>query len=72
MSKGISNLQIEKAFKELNDQDMDENFVGVFQANHMNRLIDYKMMISQKKKKKGKYLFIIANTHSSDKDSTYL
>ena len=52
MSKGISNLQIEKAFKELNDQDMDENFVGVFQANHMNRLIDYKMMISQKKKKK--------------------
>ena len=73
MSKGISNLQIEKAFKELNDQDMDENFVGVFQANHMNRFIDYKMMISQKKKKKkGKYLFIIANTHSSDKDSTYL
>ena len=30
MSNGISNLQIEKAFKELNDQDIDENFVGVF------------------------------------------
>ena len=72
MSKGISNLQIEKAFKELNDQDIDENFVGVFQANHMTRFIDYKIIISQKKKKKGKYLFIIANTHSSDKDSTYL
>ena len=54
MSKEISNLQIEKAFKELNDQDIDENFVGVFQANHMNRFIDYKIMISQKKKKKRK------------------
>ena len=30
MSNGISNLQIEKAFKELNDQDIDEDFVGVF------------------------------------------
>ena len=30
MSNEISNLQIEKAFKELNDQDIDENFVGVF------------------------------------------
>ena len=30
MSNGISNLQIEKAFKELNDQDIDEYFVGVF------------------------------------------
>ena len=51
MSKGISNLQIEKAFKELNDQDIDENFVGVFPTNHMNRFIDYKTMISKKKRK---------------------
>ena len=43
MSKGISNLQIEKAI------DIDENFVGVFPANHMNRFIDYKTMISEKK-----------------------
>ena len=40
MTKGISNLQIEKAFKELNDQDIDENFVGVFPANRLNRFID--------------------------------
>ena len=51
MSKGISNIEIEKAFKELNDQDIDGNFVGVFSANHMNRFIAYKTMISEKKRK---------------------
>ena len=49
MSKGISNLQIEKAFKELNDQDINENFVGLFPTNHMNRFIDYNTMFSEKK-----------------------
>ena len=68
MSKGISNLQIRKAFKEINDQDIDENSVGVFPANHMNRFIDYKTMISEKKEK---YPFIIANTDSSDKDGSH-
>ena len=68
MSKGISNLQIEKAFKELNDQDIDENFVGVFPANHMNSFIDYKTMISEKK---GKYPFITVKTDSSNKDGTH-
>ena len=67
MTKGISNLQIEKAFKELNDQDIDENFVGVFPANRMNRFIDYKTMISEKE---GKHPFIIVNTDSDDKDGT--
>ena len=65
MTQGISKLQIEKAFKELNDRDIDENFAGVFPANRINRLIDCKTMISAKK---GKYLFIIANTDSDDKD----
>ena len=59
---------MEKTFKELYNQDIDENFVGVFPANHMNRFIDYKTMISEKK---GKYPFIIANTDSSDKDGTH-
>ena len=67
-SKGILNQQTEKAFKELNDQDIDENFVGVFPVNHMNRFIDYKTMISEKKEK---YSFIIANTNSSNKDGTH-
>ena len=55
MTKGISNLQIEKAFKELNEQDIDENFVGVFPANRMNKFIDYKILISEKKRKVSPY-----------------
>ena len=50
MSKGISNIETEKTFKELNDQDIDGNFVRVFSANHVNRFIAYKTMISEKKK----------------------
>ena len=69
MAKGISNFQIEEALKDIDDPDINDNFVGVFPANQMNRFIDYKTMISEKKK--GKHLFIIANTDSSDKDGTH-
>ena len=68
MSKGISNFQIEKALKDIDDSDINYNFVGVFPANHMNRFIDYKTMISEKK---GKYPFIIRNIDSSDKNGTH-
>ena len=68
MSKGISNIQTEKAFRDLDDEDVNDNFVGVFPANHINRFIDYKTMILEKK---GKYSFIIANTDSSYKDGTH-
>ena len=68
MAEGISNCQIEKALKNIDDPDINGNFVGVFPANQMNRFIDYKTMISEKK---GKYAFIIANTDSSDKDGTH-
>ena len=68
MGRGISNVQIEKAFEKLNDEDINDNFVGVFPANRMNRFIDYKTMMLGKK---GKYPFIIANTDSSDKDGTH-
>ena len=67
MSKGISNFQKEKALKGIGDPDIENNFVGVFPANHINRFIDQKTMISEKK---GKYPFIIANTDSSDKNNT--
>ena len=68
MSEVISNFQIEQAFKNLNDPDTNDNFVGAFPANQMNIFIDYKSMKSEKK---GKYPFWIANTNSSDKNSTH-
>ena len=59
MSVGISNFQIEEAIKNIWDEDIENNFVGVFPSNHMNKFIDDKLMISEKK---GKYPLIIANT----------
>ena len=49
MSKGISNFQIGEALRNLNDPDINGNFVGAFADNHMNKFIDHKSMISQKK-----------------------
>ena len=54
MSKGISNFQIEDAIKNLEDINTMKNFVGVFSANHINRFIDFKSMVSEKP---GKYPF---------------
>ena len=64
MAKGISNFQIENVLKNMNDDDTDDNFVGVFPSNHMNKFIDHAAMISEKK---GTYLFVIANTDNSEK-----
>ena len=49
MSKGTSNSQIENALKNMNDKDIDDNFVGVFPSNHMNSFINHAAMISEKK-----------------------
>ena len=49
MSRGITNFQIENALKNLSDEDINDNFVGVFSANQMNRFINDKTMISEKK-----------------------
>ena len=64
MAKGISNFQIENALKNIKDDDIDENFVGVFPSNYMNKFIDHAAMISEKK---GKYPCVIANTDTSEK-----
>ena len=64
MAKGISNFQIENALKNVNDGDIDDNSVGVFPSNHMNKFIDHAAMMSEKKEK---YPFVIANTDSSEK-----
>ena len=48
MSKGTIHFQIE-TIKNINDQDLIDNFVRVFPANQMNRSINYKKMISEEK-----------------------
>ena len=68
MAKGISNIHIENTFRNLYYGDLNDNFVVVFPVNHIDRFIDYKTIILEKK---GKYPFIIANTDTSDKNGTH-
>ena len=68
MSNGISNFQIEEAFKNIGDKNINNNFLGVFLPNYINKLIDHKMMISEKKEK---HPFFKANTDSSSKQGTH-
>ena len=65
--EGISNFQIETAIKSIGDNDLLNNFVGVFPSNYMNRFIDHASMISSK----GKYPIIIVNTDSSEKPGVH-
>ena len=68
MSKGISDVQIEEAFRNIDGSDINNNFVGAFPSNHMNKFIDHKLIISEKK---GKKPFIRANTDHSSKRGTH-
>ena len=53
MTKGISNFQIEEektsSFKNIEDKDINNNFVGVFPWNYMNKFTDHAAMISEKR-----------------------
>ena len=65
--RGISNYQIEDAFKKIGDEDLLENFFGVFPSSYMNRFINHAVMLSDR----WKYPFIIANTDASDKPGVH-
>ena len=69
MSNGIRNFQIEEALKNIGDEDINNNFVGVFPSKNINKFINHKTIISGGKK--GKYPFLIANTDSSSKGGTH-
>ena len=62
-SGGISNYQIENTFKKMGDEDLLDNFVGVFLSDYMNKFISHAVMIEDG----GKFPFIIANTDASGK-----
>ena len=49
MSKGIINFQIENAIKDMDDEDVNNNFLGVFPTNHINKFINHAATISEKK-----------------------
>ena len=49
MFSGITNFQIEQDFKNIGDEDINNNFVALFPSNYMNKFIDHATQISGKK-----------------------
>ena len=41
MSGGISNEEVIKFFENVEDNNIKENFVGVFPSNHINKFISF-------------------------------
>ena len=68
MSGGISNEEVIKFFENVEDNDIKENFVGVFPSNYINKFISFHEMAKEKTKK---YPFIIINANRSDKPGTH-
>ena len=48
MSKGISNFEIEKKIKEINNEDINENFLGIFPSEKINKIFMFEKMILKK------------------------
>ena len=62
MQQGITNFEIEWVFSELNNEDLNENFLDVHPSCKVNKFIAFNRMM-----KGRKYPFLIANTDRSDK-----
>ena len=41
MSKGISNIEIKNLFKQINNDDLSENFLGVYPSDKINKFIRF-------------------------------
>ena len=65
---GISNDAVIHFIENQEDEDLKENFVGVFPSNYIIKFISFHEMAKEKTKK---YPFIIMNTDRSDKSDTH-
>ena len=64
---GISNETIVDFFEKEKDDDIKDNFVGVFPSNYITKFISFHEMMYLK----DKYPFVIMNTDRSDKKGTH-
>ena len=46
---GIFNFQVEDVIKKIGDEDLLDNFVGVFPSNYMRKFVNHSAMIDEKK-----------------------
>ena len=49
MSKGISNSQTESAFKNMEDEGINNDFMDIFPSNYLNKFNNHTAMMSQKR-----------------------
>lgn len=47
MSHGLSNVEIQRVFKDVKN-DLNENFLGVFPSDKINRFVMFEKMIPEK------------------------
>ena len=66
MSYGISNFEIERVFKEINNPDINKNFLGAFPFDKINKFIMFEKMMPEKM-----YPLMISNTDRSDEIGPY-
>ena len=69
MGDGINNTQIQNFFQKDENEDLKNNFIGVFSMDYISRFIKYHELI--KEKEKGKYPFAIFNTDPHNKPGTH-
>ena len=48
MSKGISNFEMEKIFKEINNEDIHEKFLDIFLSDKINKYIMFEKIMPGK------------------------
>ena len=68
MTKGISNLEIEKFFENEENQDLKNNYMGVYWIDSIRRYINFYEIIE---KNNEKYPFAIFNTDKHNKPGTH-
>ena len=67
MNKVISNLEINKFFKNKKNQDIKNNYIGVYSIDSITKYINYYEII---KKRNAKYPFAIFNSKKHNKPGT--
>ena len=69
MGEGISNTQIQNFFQKEENEDIKNNFVGVFSMDYVTKYIKFHELIRERKK--SKYPFAIFNTDPHNKAGTH-
>ena len=49
MAKGVSKIEIENFFKEINNEDLNVNFLCVYPSDKINKFIMFGKMMPEKK-----------------------